>query len=192
MIVGLTGGIGSGKTVVARILECLGCVIFNSDYEAKAAYNDPAVKAAVTALLGTASYLPGDIIDKKYISGRIFENPELLAALNNIIHPAVSLRFSKFIASNPKKIIVKESALLYEANVLKGLDKVILVAADDEKRIQRVMKRDGLHREQVMARIKSQNPQSEKIKIADFVIFNNEDELIVPQVLDVMKQLAHA
>ncbi len=192
MIIGLTGGIGSGKSVVAKILETMGCVIFNSDNAAREAYLDPGVRTKVIALLGSQSYLTGTSINKKYIGARIFENSALLHELNNIIHPAVKLSFKAFVAAHPGKTIVKESALLFEANVAAQADKVIIVAADQEIRINRVMARDGAKRDEVLKKIKSQMPQEEKIKKSDFVIYNNEKEFLVPQVIAILKKTNHA
>jgi dephospho-CoA kinase len=192
MIIGLTGGIGSGKSVVAKILETLGCVIFDSDNAAREAYFDPGVKKKVVALLGSQTYLTATSINKKYIGAQIFENSNLLHELNNIIHPAVTQVFKAFVAAHPGKTIVKESALLFEANVAAQADKVITVAADQEIRINRVMARDGSKRDEVLKKINSQMPQDEKIKRSDFVIYNNEKEFLVPQVITILKKTNHA
>ncbi|MES2681741.1 MAG: dephospho-CoA kinase [Bacteroidota bacterium] len=192
MIIGLTGGIGSGKSVVAKILETMGCVIFNSDNAAREIYHDPEVRTKVTALLGSQSYLTATTINKKHIGAQIFGNSELLLQLNNIIHPAVARSFKTFVAAHPGKTVVKESALLFEANVAGQVNKVIMVAADDAIRIQRVIARDGLTREEVLKKINSQMLQDEKIKRSDFVIYNNEKEFLVPQVIEILKKTNHA
>jgi dephospho-CoA kinase len=189
MIIGLTGGIGSGKSVVARVFEMLGCAVFNSDEEAKMAYFDDQVRKAVILLLGKDAYLDKDTLNKPYISERIFTDTALLHSLNAIIHPCVKERFEKFRNENPGKIVVKETALLFEAKIDREVDKIVLVTADDEVRITRVMERDGLKREEVLNKIRSQLHQEEKIKKSDFIIYNNEKEFVIPQVLKIYSEL---
>lgn len=183
MVVGLTGGIGSGKSTVARLLQMLGCAVFHSDQAARDIYFDPVVKPQIEALLGKESYLSGGQINKAYISARIFGNKNTLQALNAILHPAVGIRFSHFAAANAGKIIVKESALLIEAGLQGQADRLVVVAAPDELRIARVMQRDGLSREEVQKKLDSQMKQEEKIKLADAVLHNDEKQLLIPQVL---------
>lgn len=182
MIAGLTGGIGSGKTTVARIFSILGCAVFYSDEAAKLAYFRDDVRKGVTELLGKNAYEDGHAINRQYIGSRIFSNARLREQLNSLIHPAVGNMFRQFVASHPNKLIIKESALLYEADVTAELHQVIVVAAPDETRISRVMKRDGLSREEVVRKLSSQIPQEEKIRMADHVIHNNDGLLLIPQV----------
>ncbi len=189
MIAGLTGGIGSGKSTIARLFEIMGCALFYSDTVAKDIYFEPAVKSKVTALLGKESYASETSINKAYISSRVFGNTELLHALNAIIHPAVGDAFKTFIKNNPRRLIIKESALLFEAKLTAGLDKIIVVTAPDDTRIQRVMQRDGLSHEAVMQKIKSQLPQEEKAKQADFVIYNDGKEFLIKQALFIFNAL---
>ena len=189
MIVGLTGGIGSGKSTVGELFRLLGCAVFNSDEAAKTIYHDAKVKKKVIALLGEDCYLDDGTINKPYISSRVFNDTLLLHELNNIIHPAVKEKMKEFVNKHAGKIIVKESALLFEANLQKEVDKVIVVAANEELRVQRVMKRDGLTRDEVLLRVKKQLPQEDKIARADFVIYNNDEELVIPQVLNIFEKL---
>jgi dephospho-CoA kinase len=192
MLLGLTGGIGTGKSIVAKIFENLGCVVFNSDDVAKQLYFDKAIKTKVQELLGEASYLADNTIDRKYISAMIFSNNDLREALNKIIHPAVSEKFKEFIDKHKNKTIVKETALLFEANLNKQVDKVILVTCDEELRIKRVMKRDGLSYLEVQKKMKAQMPEQEKEKRADFIIHNNDEEFLITQVLAILKKIDHA
>lgn len=189
MTVGLTGGIGSGKSTVARLLEIMGCKVFNSDEAAKDIYKNPAVKEKVIALLGKESYDGQGGIDKTFISSKIFNDTLLLHQLNMIIHPAVKEKMQDYVNQHPGKIIIKETALLFEANLEKEVDKIIVVAAKEELRINRVMLRDGLSHAEVMLRIKKQLPEKDKIAKADFVINNNDEELLIPQVLRVFNKL---
>jgi dephospho-CoA kinase len=192
MLLGLTGGIGTGKSIVAKIFENLGCVVFNSDDVAKQLYFDKAIKTKVQELLGEASYLTDNTIDRKYISTMIFSNNDLREALNKIIHPAVSEKYKEFIDKHKNKTIVKETALLFEANLNKQVDKVILVTCDEELRIKRVMKRDGLSYLEVQKKMKAQMPEQEKGKRADFIIHNNDEEFLITQVLAILKRIDHA
>lgn len=189
MVVGLTGGIGSGKSTVAKILELLGCAIFESDEVAKSVYFEPEIKTQVINLLGAQAYLSENQINKKHIGSKIFSDTTLLQKLNSIIHPSVIQKSKEFIAHHPDKIIIKETALLFEAKLEKEVDKIILVVAEDETRIHRVMQRDGLNKEEVQKKIASQLSQNEKIKKADYIVYNNETDLIVPQVIEIYKTL---
>jgi dephospho-CoA kinase len=189
MIVGLTGGIGSGKSTVARLFEIMGCVIFYSDLVAKQVYYEKEVKKKVTGLLGEMAYKNETEINKAYISSMIFSDTILLHKLNAIIHPAVIEEFNRFADANKGRILVKESALLFEARLTEGLDKIIVVTAPDELRIKRVMSRENVSREYVQKKISSQLPQQEKIKKADYIITNDEEEFLITQVLDIHRQL---
>jgi dephospho-CoA kinase len=190
MTVGLTGGIGSGKTTVARIFEMLGCAVFDSDQAAKDAYFNEGIPAKVKALLGEQAYTDNHHLNRSYISDRVFGNTDLLGRLNAILHPAVREMFTDFIKSNPGKLIVKESALLFEAGVAKECDRIVVVAAPEELRISRVMSRDHIAREVVEKRLKSQLAQEEKVSKADFVILNDETRLVLPQVLEIHNSLS--
>ena len=189
MVIGLTGGIGSGKSTVAKLFEVLGCSVFHSDAVAKEIYFEPRVRAQVIALLGAESYLPLGGIDKRYISTHIFNNTHLLHQLNAIIHPAVAEKFHDFALENKGKLLVKESALLFEAMLQDQVDKIVTVMAEDALRIKRVMERDSATQEEVIQRMQSQLPQTEKIKRSDFVIDNNEKEFLIPQVLTIFNLL---
>jgi len=189
MIAGLTGGIGSGKSTVAKLFELFGCAIFYSDEIAKNIYFEDSVKRQVKELLGDSAYLSENSIDKKYISSKIFNDTDLLHRLNAIIHPAVGEKFEVFKTRHTGKMIIKETALLFEVKLESQVEKIIVVASNDELRIRRVMKRDGLTEEELRKKIKSQMLQEEKIKKADFVIYNNEEEFLITQALDVFNKL---
>jgi dephospho-CoA kinase len=192
MIVGLTGGIGSGKSTIARLFELIGCAVFYSDDVAKEIYFDEDISPQIIALLGKEAYLSETEINKKHISSKIFSDTNVLHQLNAIIHPAVISRFKAFKNNNPDKLVIKETALLFEAKLESQVDKIVLVAAKDELRIQRVMKRDGLSHEDVVKKMNAQLPQEEKILRADFVITNNEEDFLITQVLTIYKELKHA
>lgn len=191
MIVGLTGGIGTGKTMVAKLFELYGAKLFNSDDRAKELYFHSEIKPQVIALLGSESYLNEHTLNKKYISQKIFSDTDLLKKLNAIIHPAVVAEFKKFVSLHPNELIIKESALLFETGLYKELDKIILVTSPLELRTKRVMERDGLTEQEVTNKIKSQMSEEEKLKLADMVIYNNETDLLIPQTLSIYQQMQH-
>lgn len=184
-IIGLTGGIGSGKSSVARVFETLGIPVFHADDFGKHVLTtDPHVVEAVTQLLGHAAYKNGQP-DRAAIAAIVFSDPEKLAALNAIVHPAVARAFLRWQneqdPSSP--YCIRESAILFESGANKDCDKVICVTAPDEVRIARVMERDAATREQVMQRMARQMPQSEKENISDVVMLNDGEVAVIPQVV---------
>lgn len=188
MIVGLTGGIGSGKSVVAKVFETLGAKIFNSDNKAKEAYADPYIKRKVIDLLGEKSYQNGKH-NKSYISEVIFSDEELRLKLNGIIHPFVGDAFKSFVEKNRNSLVIKESALLVELKLHNELDKLIVVTSPLSLRIERIMKRDGLSKEAVINKINAQSTDEQKSTVADYVIINDEEQAIIPQVLKIYQEL---
>jgi len=189
MTIGLTGGIGSGKSTVSKLFEILGYAVFYSDDVAKEVYFNQKVKKQVVELLGPESYIGDHQLNKSFISSRIFSDTILLHKLNAIIHPAVKDRMAQFVEENKTKHVIKESALLFEAKLEQEVDKIIVVAANEEQVIERVMKRDEVSREDVIKRIKSQISPEEKIKKAHFVIYNDETKLLIPQVLRIHESI---
>ncbi|MGE0567044.1 MAG: dephospho-CoA kinase [Bacteroidia bacterium] len=188
MIVGLTGGIGSGKSVVAKVFETLGAKIFNSDNKAKEAYADPYIKRKVIDLLGEKSYKNGKL-NKSHISEVIFSDEELRLKLNGIIHPFVGDAFKSFVEKNRNSLVIKESALLVELKLHNELDKLIVVTSPLSLRIERIMKRDGLSKEAVINKINAQSTDEQKSTVADYVIINDEEQAIIPQVLKIYQEL---
>lgn len=190
MIVGLTGGIGSGKTTVAHLFETMGCVIYNSDDKAKEVYFQSEVKRQVTELLGNKAYLNDYEIDKDFISKKVFSNTEILHQLNNIIHPAVKTDFVLFQSKFPLgTMIIKESAILFETGIYKNLDKTILVTAPLEVKIARVKKRNSTSEEEIKKRISAQWTEEQKAPLANFVIVNDGVKPLIPQVTAIIQQL---
>lgn len=192
MVVGLTGGIGSGKTTIAKLFEILNCAVFYSDNVAKELYFDETIKKRVIKLLGKESYLSDKQINKEYISSKIFSDQSLLLQLNNIIHPEVIKTFKEFKIKHAGKIVIKETALLFEAKLEFEVDKIILIVANNDLRIQRVINRDNLSRNEIIKKLNSQLPQEEKISKSDFVIYNDETEFVITQALKIYNQLKNA
>lgn len=193
MIVGLTGGIGSGKTTLAKLFEVMGCAIYNSDDRAKEIYFEPGVRQQVIELLGQEAYKSEREINKPLISSRIFSDTKLLQKLNSIIHPAVKtdfIRFTNQYAAN--KIIIKESAILFETGIYKDLEKTILVTAPLDLKLKRVMHRNAVTREEVEKRMSAQWSDEQKIVLADFVITNDDQQALIPQVAETIQKLNHA
>ncbi|KUG10140.1 dephospho-CoA kinase [Elizabethkingia sp. HvH-WGS333] len=175
-IIGLTGGIGSGKTTVARFIEEMGYPVYNSDTRAKDLVNESDdLKAAIIQLLGSQAYDENGLYDRKYVGSVVFSNDELLKQLNAIIHPAVNKDFHDWIKRQSREIIFKETALLFELKLNLQCDKSLLVTADESIRIKRVMDRDSKTYREVEKVIDNQMPERKKIRLADYVIENNSD-----------------
>lgn len=193
MIVGLTGGIGTGKSTVARIFGTINVPVYYSDDRAKELYFEADIKKKVIALLGHEAYTESGELNRKFISKSVFSNAKLLNQINAIIHPAVEIDFKKFQeANNIHKYVVKETALLFEAGIYKKVDKIILVTAPLNIRLQRVKLRDNLSEEEIIKRINSQMPDEEKLPISDFSITNDEKYALIPQVLAIHEKLKNA
>ncbi len=187
MRIGITGGIGAGKSLVCTIFKILGVHCYNADSRAKALMNSDAnLKQKIVDLFGPQSYKNG-VLNTTYISDQVFFNPDSLEKLNSFVHPAVSRDFDHWETNQPNEVyVLKEAALLFETGSYSDLDKTILIVAPESLRIQRVKERDPERGEQqIKAIIDKQLKDEEKLKLADYIIFNNESELLTPQVLAV-------
>lgn len=188
--VGISGGIGSGKTTVCRIFEMLNIPVYYADDRAKWLMQyDPDLKKNIIDLLGNAAYLPDGKLDRAFVGKLVFNNKNLLTQLNQLVHPAVFLDGEKWFANQNSLYAIKEAALFYETGSYAQMDQMIVVTADREERIRRVMQRDALTREAVEARMDKQLPEAEKIEKADFVIYNDGRELLIPKVLETDRKL---
>lgn len=191
--IGITGGIGSGKTTVCHIFETLGIPVYYADDRAKALMveNEDLIKG-IKNLFGEAAYLPDRALNRKHIADIAFNNPEKLNELNALVHPAVWLDGEQWHnAQTQAPYTLKEAALLFESGGNFLLDKIITVVAPVETRIERVILRGGgtLTRSDVEARIAKQMPDEEKIKQSDFVIWNDGEQALIPQVLAIHQAL---
>ena len=174
-IIGLTGGIGSGKTTVAKLLEEKGFPVYYSDDEAKNIVNkDPELKDQIIKLLGSESYI-NDVYNRKYVAEKVFNDSGLLEQLNHLIHPAVRIDFITWVKKQKSPFVFKETALLFELQLHKDCYKSLLVTADDNLRMKRTMDRDGKTYREIESIMQKQMPEKEKIKLADYVIYNNSD-----------------
>ncbi len=171
--VGVTGGIGSGKSRVCALFAALGIPVYDSDGRAKELMNgDGGIKQAITALFGAQAYRDG-VIDRAFVASRVFGDKMLLASLNGIVHPAVALDFDAWAMSNSCfPYVIMESAILFESGFDRLVEKVVTVSAPEEVRIARVASRDGVSRQSVMDRIANQLTDSAREARADYVIHN--------------------
>jgi dephospho-CoA kinase len=189
--VGITGGIGSGKSTVCDIFQLLGVPVFLADVEAKYLQNnDITIIGHLTSLLGADIYLSGGVLDRKKLAGLIFNDHVLLAKVNQIIHPAVRQRFINWtmeFANEP--YVLYEAAVLLENGYASDFDKKILIVADENVRIERVIKRDSMSEALVRERIKNQLTDEQKIRMVDYIIENNNRQLLIPCVIELDKLL---
>ena len=171
-IVGITGGIGSGKTTIARFFhEEFGIPVYYADQEAKNLMHTQELVRPITVLLGERAYKDGNL-DRAYVASKVFEDTDLLNKLNGIVHPAVGKHFIDWAEKQNAPYVLKEAAILFENGNASDCDAVILVTAPEDMRIQRVLERDHTTVEDVRARMNKQWSDSEKIPLADFVIEN--------------------
>jgi len=194
--VGITGGIGSGKTTVCEIFERLGVPVYYADKQAKYLMEtDKKLREAIRQLFGDEAFDSENNLNRAFIAGIVFKDEEKLLALNALVHPAVKADYDSWNAILARKeypYSLKEAALLVESGSYKDLDKLIVVSAPLEDRIKRVMARDNVSEEQVKARIDAQLPDAGKVKLADYVIANNLIMELVPQVSKVHLDLLNA
>ncbi len=187
--VGITGGIGTGKTLVCKLFSLLGTPIYNADDRAKELMNT-ALIAPIKKLLGPNSFINGKL-NSAFIAQQVFSNKTKLGELNSIVHPAVATDFKNWVAKHTKaKYIVKEAALLVESGSHKQLDKLIVISAPELLRIKRIKARDFFRtEEEIKAIILNQLPEDKKLNVADFIIYNNEKQLLIPQILKIDKKI---
>ncbi len=189
-ILGLTGGIGSGKSTVRRIFESFGIPCYDADTRAKwLMTNDLSLISDIKQLLGCEAYTLDGQLNKPFVAGKIFNNKTLLNEINSIVHPAVARDFAAFISEQHSDYVVKEAAILFESGSYKETDAVVLVTAPEHIRIARVCARDNVTYEDVKARIANQMSDDEKRKLAQYVIDNDGINAILPQVTAIHKQL---
>lgn len=188
--IGLTGGIGSGKSTIARMFEVLGVPVYYADKASKKLYNtDKELMAALKQHFGEDIYIDGEI-NKTRLAEIVFNDEKKLALLNSLVHPPTIRDAEKWMSKQNSPYVVKEAALLFESGSVASLDYVIGVKAPVALRIKRVMDRDGVSRDEVMRRINRQIDEEIKMKLCDFIIQNNEQQLVIPQVLALHQKLA--
>ena len=184
---GLTGGIGVGKTYVSKVFQQMGIPVFNADVEAKnCMVEDKELMQNVKTSFGKNIYDNG-VLQKEELADIVFNNSERLAELNALVHPVVKQKFEDWCMQQTAELVIKEAAILFESDVHLGLDAVICVSATEKVRIARVQKRDGSSVAEIKSRMDKQMPQSKKEELADFVIVNDGKQLLLPQLIKVLK-----
>lgn len=185
--IGITGGIGAGKSTVSYIFAVLDIPVYNSDERAKALMSEcDDVRRAIIDLIGPDSFSKSGQLNREFISKKVFGSRWMLNRLNAIVHPAVDQDYRAWHASQTNcPYTIKEAALIFDAGIYLELDATILVSADLDTRIGRVMKRDGRTRAEIMSRIASQWPEDRRLQIAEYVIDNSGGKLLAPQVLSI-------
>ena len=181
--IGLTGGIGSGKTTIAKIFELLKVPVYYADEASKRLYHtDKELMASLKEHFGGDIYT-NEELNRSKLAEIVFDNPEKLALLNSLVHPVTIKDAEEWMQQQTTPYIIKEAALLFEAGSASELDYIIGVSAPQELRIQRVMERDKTTKEAVLNRMKRQMDEEQKMSLCDFIINNDEQELVIPQVL---------
>lgn len=190
LVVGLTGGIGSGKSEVSRMLKTMGYPIYNSDLEARNIVNSShEVVRKIKSIFGDDSYEHGEL-NRAKMARLVFNDSALLAQLNAIVHPAVTEHFRDWKKRHAHlELTFKEAAILFESGAYKEVDRVVVVTAPKQLRIDRVCRRDGVMAQQVKERMANQMPEEELVSRADFVINNDEQQPLLPQVVELVNKL---
>ncbi len=188
--VGVTGGIGSGKSLVCSVLEACGVPVYYADSEARRLMNaDSSLREAIKDLLGENAYRDGEL-DRQMVGERVFGDSGLLEKLNALVHPVVGDDFHTWCTRwEGVPYVVEEAAILFESGAIRHLDMSVLVYAPSQLRIKRVMERDGASRREVEQRMQMQMDEEEKLKLADRVIFNDGKNLLLPQIVDLHEDL---
>ncbi|MBC7850383.1 MAG: dephospho-CoA kinase [Chitinophagaceae bacterium] len=187
--IGITGGIGSGKSTAARIFEVLGIPVYYADTAAKRLMNeDPALKKEIEKLFGPEAYHNG-LLNREYLAAQVFDNKSKLELLNSVIHPATIRDSNDWMEKQTTSYAIKEAALIFESGSQDTLDFVIGVSAPQSMRIHRAMTRDSISRPQVISRMSKQIEETIKMRLCDFILINDEQQLLLPQVLSLHNQL---
>ncbi len=187
--IGITGGIGSGKSTVTEVLKLMGFPIYNSDLRAaELMMESKFIQAEIRSAFGDDYFSESGLPDRKLLAAHVFNHPEALKILNSIIHPAVRMDFVNWCGRQHSSLAFKESAIIFEHGLEKELDQVWLVDAPTELRLSRVMKR-GLSKEEVLARMKQQLSSEIKREKADLIIMNDEKTALIPQLITAIKSM---
>ena len=188
--IGITGGIGSGKSTVAKIFELLGIPVYYADAAAKDIMNrDPELKAQVQQHFGADVYDSNGQLDRKRLGNIVFNDQEKLQLLNSLVHPATIRDSEQWSLRQKSPYVLKEAALLFESESFHYLDKIIGVSAPQPLRILRVMQRDKVSRNEVFARMHKQMDETIKMRLCDYVIYNDEQQMVIPQVLKLHEEM---
>lgn len=187
--VGLTGGIGSGKSTVAAVFQRLGIPVYIADDEAKKLIDsDMFIRKEIIRHFGEKAYTP-DGLNRSYIAEKVFSNKKKLALLNSITHPAVKEHFKKWLAKQNALFTIKEAAILFEAGTYRDCDFIISVVAPQSLRIERVQKRSGLSRSEIESRMAQQWTDARRIQLSDYIVLNDGQHSILTQILHIYEDI---
>jgi dephospho-CoA kinase len=190
--VGITGGIGSGKTTICKIFEILGIPVFYADDVSKTIMvDDLELKSQIINFFGSEAYFSDGSLNRKYISDIVFKDDLKLKKLNSLVHPAVRNAYERWASSQKSPYVLKEAALMFESKSYLDNNLNVLVSCPLDLRIERVISRDKTTKEKVLDRISKQMPEEEKEKLADFKIINDEEKSLIKQVLFLHNELLH-
>ncbi|CAG5085605.1 dephospho-CoA kinase [Parvicella tangerina] len=178
---GLTGGIGSGKSTVAKIFEEFNIPVYYADDRAKWLMNQPKIRSKIVQQFGKEAYNKGKL-DRAFLANLVFKNRKALEALNGIVHPEVGKDFDNWSNYQKSQILVKEAAVLIESGAKDSVDEIVVVTAPAKTRMKRVMARDGVSEQQVVDRLNNQMTDKQRLKYADYVIDNSGEQMLIPQV----------
>ncbi len=188
--IGLTGGIGSGKSTVCRLLAQVGVPSYGSDEHARRLMQHSApLKEAIVAHFGAACYLPSGELNRPHLAAQLFGDGEQLALLNSLVHPAVQADFAQWAAQSTAPYVVEESAILFESGAAERMDRVVVVTAPEALRLQRTVQRDATSEEAVRARMARQMSEEERVSRAHYLLRADDTELLIPQVLELHQTL---
>jgi len=189
-VIGITGGIGSGKSTVCKVFKLLGVPVFEADIVAgKLINSNSEIRNELVQLFGNDIYSADKKLNRKKLAELIFNSDVLLEKVNSIVHPAVRNEFLNWLKQQKPAYVIHEAAILFESGFYKMMDFTILVSASEELRVERVMMRDNISSEQVIARMAKQWPDSEKRKLATFELVNDNKNLLIPQIIEIDKKL---
>jgi dephospho-CoA kinase len=189
IILGLTGGIGSGKTYVANIFENKGVPVYNSDIRAKILMNtNDIIKKELVQKFGQDVFID-NVLNRSMISDRIFSDKSLIDWINDLVHPIVKLDFEEWLLQQKASIVIKEAAILIESGAYKQCDEIVLVTAPNEVRIERIKRRDNMTLEQIKKRMSNQMTDSERVKYADYIIVNDGIKIVNTQIDKIIKKI---
>lgn len=185
IVVGLTGGIGSGKTTISKEFQSFGIPVYIADEEAKSLMNrSKVIKRKLIQLFGKSAY-KDDMLNRPYLASKIFNDKQLLVKMNAIVHPKVGSHFKRWLKKQESPYVIKEAAIIFENNMENQYDYIITVVADEDLRIERVMHRDNVSKEKIKAIIENQLTDDEKIEKSDFVIVNNDLNVAKQQAAEI-------
>lgn len=191
MILGITGGIGSGKSTVSLIFDLFGVRVYNSDRRAKdLMVTDRELVNSIRSEFGAEAYNQG-VLNTDFLADVVFNSPQALKTLNSLVHPVVSRDFNEWCLTKKGKTLAKEAAILVESGAYRQCDAVVVVDAPEDVRVRRVMERDGVSEHAIKSRMKNQMNPAELLKYADFMINNSGDELLIPQVKSILDKVTN-